>query len=138
MEPSTSSRTIKQEESLITNPPKPRTYTPVISDLARSPFTPWTISGILLAAVPTTVRSPTGFPHLVQLPLFAAIFGGAGYMVHAGDPVNGSGTATAWSLTYLFLHGKKSLLSRRPGPMLLSSAVALLASVEGADYFLND
>lgn len=109
-----------------------------------------------LAAVPATVKAPLGFPYLVQLPLFAAIFGGTGcvaaagsdseeltsaagrYMIHAGDPVNGSGTATAWSLTYLFLHSKRALVSKRPAPIALTVAVGLFATAEGSDYFMND
>ncbi|CEQ39115.1 SPOSA6832_00591, partial [Sporobolomyces salmonicolor] len=111
-----------------------------------------------LAAVPLCVKNPLGFPHLVQLPLFAAIFGGSGcvsYMVHVGDPVNGSGTTTgpsssllspcrvsasscpvflAWSLTYLFLNGRKALVSRRPGPIALAAAAAAQAGTYGWYY----
>lgn len=60
------------------------------------------------------------------------------YMIHAGDPVNGSGTATAWSLTYLFLHSKRALVSRRPAPIVLTVAMGLFATAEGVDYFMND
>lgn len=128
---------------------------------------------------------PLGFPYLVQLPLFAAIFGGSGrvvllapwdgkgwelilfgmlyrYMINAGDAVNGAGTTTgafslpistrraegrllvttrgcaAWALTFLFLHSKRALVSRRPAPILLTTAVAALGGVEGWDYFKND
>lgn len=133
-----------------------------------------------LGAVPLTVKLPLGFPHLVQLPLFAMIFGGSGYvrarakdvdtqlipvgcysyMIHAGDPLNGAGTTTgkaeevrdgclkgtanvflaflpAWSLTYLFLHGKKAFVSRRPAPILLSSAMAANVVLYGVEYFVN-
>lgn len=40
----------------------------------------------------------------------------------------------AWSLTYLFLHGKKALVSKRPGPVALASAVGLQAATYGYYY----
>ncbi|GAA5924190.1 uncharacterized protein JCM15063_005569 [Sporobolomyces koalae] len=102
--------------------------------VAEQPTTAWLTSGVLLAAVPFCVKRAAGFPHLVQLPLFAAIFGGSGYMIQAGDPINGSGTTTAWSLTYLFLHGKKALVSKRPGPIALAATVAAQAGMYGYYY----
>ncbi|GAA6062997.1 hypothetical protein JCM10212_004979 [Sporobolomyces blumeae] len=105
-----------------------------VCSVAESPTAAWATSALLLSAVPLCVKTPLGFPHLVQLPLFAAIFGGSGYMIQAGDPINGSGTTTAWSLTYLFLHGRKALASRRPGPIALATAVAAQASTYGYYY----
>ncbi|GAA5860570.1 hypothetical protein JCM1840_000303 [Sporobolomyces johnsonii] len=105
-----------------------------VSNVAESPIAAWSTSGLMLAAVPLCVRNPLGFPHLVQLPLFAAIFGGSGYMVHVGDPVNGSGTTTAWSLIYLFLNGRKALVSRRPGPIALAAVAAAQAGTYGWYY----
>ncbi|GAA5918100.1 hypothetical protein JCM1841_005253 [Sporobolomyces salmonicolor] len=105
-----------------------------VCNVAESPITAWSTSALMLAAVPLCVKNPLGFPHLVQLPLFAAIFGGSGYMVHVGDPVNGSGTTTAWSLTYLFLNGRKALVSRRPGPIALAAAAAAQAGTYGWYY----
>jgi hypothetical protein len=74
-------------------------------------------------------------------------------MISAGDPLNGAGTTTgassrgrtlpcltadfrftAWSLTYLFLHGKKALLSKRPAPIALASVVLAQALAFGAYY----
>ncbi|GAA5832840.1 hypothetical protein JCM3766R1_007063 [Sporobolomyces carnicolor] len=105
-----------------------------VCSVAETPNAAWLTSGLLLAAVPFCVKRAVGFPHLVQLPLFAAIFGGSGYMIQAGDAINGSGTTTAWSLTYLFLHGKKALVSKRPGPVALASAVGLQAATYGYYY----
>ncbi|GAA5851009.1 hypothetical protein JCM5353_007179 [Sporobolomyces roseus] len=105
-----------------------------ICSIAENPQAAWTTSALLLAAVPLCVKAPIGFPHLVQLPLFATIFGGSGYMVKAGDPINGSGTTTAWSLTYLFLHAKNAIVSRRPGPIALVTGVAAQAGCYGYYY----
>ncbi|GAA6008613.1 hypothetical protein JCM11491_003369 [Sporobolomyces phaffii] len=105
-----------------------------ICAIAEKPVASWMTSGVLLSAVPFCVKRATGFPHLVQLPLFAAIFGGSGYMIQAGDPINGSGTTTAWSLTYLFLHAKNAIVSKRPGPIALATAVGLQAGTYGYYY----
>jgi hypothetical protein len=51
------------------------------------------------------------------------------------DTLNGSGTTTAWSLTYLFVNTKRAALSRRIGPISLSSAIAVNAILYGTDYF---
>jgi len=95
-----------------------------------------------MSALPALVRSPVGFPHLIQLPVFAAIFGGAGYMVQAeaGEPsgANGQGTATAWSLSYLFFNGRKALVSRRPEPIALAATVLVNATLNGWEYWRNN
>lgn len=44
---------------------------------------------------------------------------------------------TAWSLTYLFLHGKKAYLSGRPGPRALAGVVATQAALYGSYYWSN-
>jgi hypothetical protein len=75
--------------------PKPKS---LLTKVVETPYAPWTTSALLcvspsprllrpltlelydyrLSAVPLTVKAPLGFPHLVQLPLFALIFGGSG------------------------------------------------------------
>ncbi|GAA5824463.1 hypothetical protein JCM3770_003719 [Rhodotorula araucariae] len=105
---------------------------------AESPAFAWTTSASLLAALPLCVKRPLGFPQLIQLPLFAAVFGGSGYMISAGDPLNGSGTTTAWSLVYLFLNGRAALAARRPGPIALAGVVAAQAGTYGGYYFGQD
>ncbi|GAA5997025.1 Aim19p [Rhodotorula paludigena] len=120
-------------------PPSPTAKLPPwLVRTAESPLFAWSTSGILLAALPLCVRAPTGFPQLIQLPVFATIFGGSGYMVRAGDPLNGSGTTTAWSLVYLFLNGRKALTARRSGPLALSGLVAAQAATYGSYYFGQD
>ncbi|GJN87767.1 hypothetical protein Rhopal_000722-T1 [Rhodotorula paludigena] len=143
-------------------PPSPTAKLPPwLVRTAESPLFAWSTSGILcasfpalfplshgtddnarprnrLAALPLCVRAPAGFPQLIQLPVFAAIFGGSGYMIRAGDPLNGSGTTTAWSLVYLFLNGRKALTARRPGPLALSGLVAAQAAMYGSYYFGQD
>ncbi|GAA5994831.1 hypothetical protein JCM5350_000905 [Sporobolomyces pararoseus] len=125
---STTTPTTSTAGSTLTKPPA------WICSIAESPNASWLTSGLLLSAVPFCVKRAVGFPHLVQLPLFAAIFGGSGYMIQAGDPINGSGTTTAWSLTYLFLHAKKAFVSKRPGPIALAGAVGLQAATYGYYY----
>ncbi|POY70765.1 hypothetical protein BMF94_6175 [Rhodotorula taiwanensis] len=119
--------------------PSPTAHLPswLVATVERPAF-PWSTSAILLAALPLCVKSPVGFPQLIQLPCFAAIFGGSGYMIQAGDPLNGAGTTTAWSLVYLFFNGRKAFASRRPGPMALSSLVAAQAATFGWYYFGQD
>ncbi|BGP13152.1 hypothetical protein JCM10213_000270 [Rhodosporidiobolus nylandii] len=115
--------------------PVPSSTPALVSRLATSPYPAWTTSAILLAATPLCVRAPYGFPHLLQLPGFAAIFGGSGYMIKTGDALNGSGTTTAWSLIYLFFNGKKALQARRPVPMGLAGVAAAQAGLYGWWYF---
>ncbi|BGP37103.1 hypothetical protein JCM10450v2_001011 [Rhodotorula kratochvilovae] len=105
---------------------------------AESPAFAWGTAASLIAALPLCVKRPLGFPTLIQLPLFAAIFGGGGYMISAGDPLNGSGTTTAWSLVYLFLNGRAALAARKPGPIALAGVVAAQAGVYGGYYFGQD
>ena len=40
----------------------------------------------------------------------------------------------AWSLTYLFLHAKNAIVSRRPGPLALVTGVAAQAGCYGYYY----
>ncbi|GAA6029903.1 hypothetical protein JCM8097_009162 [Rhodosporidiobolus ruineniae] len=121
----------------------PATFTPVpsfITQLATSPYPAWTTSAVLLGAVPLCVKAPRGFPHLIQLPLFAAVFGGTGYMIKE-DPLNGAGTTTAWSLIYLFFNARRALTPsvrtglRKPVPVGLAAWMAGQAGVYGWWYF---
>ncbi|SCV72710.1 BQ2448_4247 [Microbotryum intermedium] len=126
-------RTDASTSTLQTEPARPS----LLSSIMTTPYLPWAASAVLLASVPPCVKAPLGFPHLVQLPLFALIFGGSGYMIQAGDPYNGAGTTTAWSLTYLFFHGRKALVSRKPIPILLASTIATQALVAGGFYWTS-
>ncbi|KAK4052168.1 hypothetical protein OIV83_002463 [Microbotryomycetes sp. JL201] len=113
----------------------PATPKLLLDQIVERPYFPWFTSACMLANVPSCVKRPIGYPPLVQLPLFALIFGFSGYMIHVGDPLNGSGTTTAWSLIYLF-HAKKAVKSGRPGPIMLSAVVAAQAATFG--YFYNE
>ncbi|CAL1699869.1 unnamed protein product [Somion occarium] len=95
----------------------------------------WTVAGIFLASsiVPPNPLRP---PLMYRLG-FGAIFSGAGYVISTGDVYNGTGIATAWSLTYLFLNLRKSLKPPLSGLSLALSGAALASStLYGAEYFL--
>ncbi|KAA1095544.1 hypothetical protein PGT21_000656 [Puccinia graminis f. sp. tritici] len=78
-----------------------------------SPWPAWSMSGLLMASLPTTSRLssalyPTGLAPTWQVTPLAMVFGLSGYITSAGDYYNGSGTASAWSIIYLFLYGRDS------------------------------
>lgn len=78
-----------------------------------SPWPAWTMSGLLLASLPTSSRlatslHPTGLAPTWQVAPLAMVFGLSGYITSVGDNYNGSGTASAWSFIYLFLYGRDS------------------------------
>ncbi|KAI6152527.1 hypothetical protein BKA82DRAFT_4111968 [Pisolithus tinctorius] len=52
---------------------------------------------------------------------------------------NGSGIATAWSLTYLFLHLRKSLRTpRHPLTLAMAGGAAGCAALYGTEYFVYE
>ncbi|CAL1699868.1 unnamed protein product [Somion occarium] len=107
----------------------------VIRPYSQSPWPMWTVAGIFLASsiVPPNPLRP---PLMYRLG-FGAIFSGAGYVISTGDVYNGTGIATAWSLTYLFLNLRKSLKPPLSGLSLALSGAALASStLYGAEYFL--
>ncbi|KAI6046809.1 hypothetical protein EDC04DRAFT_2876603 [Pisolithus marmoratus] len=54
-----------------------------------------------------------------------------------GDHRNGSGITTAWSLTYLFLHLRKTLKAPRyPLMLAMASGAAGCAALYGTEYFI--
>jgi len=68
---------------------------------------------------------------------FMAAFGTAGYAISAGDVRNGSGIATAWSLTYLFLNLRRSLKAPRNALSLaMAGGAAACAGIYGTEYFV--
>ncbi|KWU42235.1 pathogenesis-related protein 1-like protein, partial [Rhodotorula sp. JG-1b] len=92
-----------------------------------------------LAAGPSpTAHLPRWLVQTAEQPTFPWSTSAVLYMIKAGDPVNGAGTTTAWSLVYLFFNGRKALASRRPGPIALSSLVAAQAATYGYYYFGQD
>ncbi|KAG1495229.1 hypothetical protein G6F52_013064 [Rhizopus delemar] len=84
-----------------------------------------------LATVPASFRKAPGLPNPLISLGFSFIFAGAGYVVNTGDTDNGAGIATAWSLSWAFLHAKKAILSRKPLPIALLGAVTANAYVYG-------
>ena len=58
-------------------------------------------------------------------------------MIHSGDPVNGAGTTTAWSLTFLLLNAKAAFKSRRAAPIALALTTVSQATLYGYEYFFN-
>jgi len=75
---------------------------------------------------------------------FGAIFAGAGYVLASGDSRNGSGIATAWSLSYFVLEQfslglQRSVRLPRSGLSLaLSGATAATAVLYGTEHFVSD
>ncbi|TCD68618.1 hypothetical protein EIP91_010273 [Steccherinum ochraceum] len=106
-----------------------------IRPYSQSPWPIWSVSALFLASS-IFPASPATPPIMMRLG-FSAIYGGAGYVLHAGDAHNGSGISTAWSLTYLLLNARKSF--RRPfsaGPVALTTATLASSALYGAEYFL--
>ncbi|KAG2351460.1 hypothetical protein BDR07DRAFT_1444165 [Suillus spraguei] len=90
------------------------------------------------AVVPSTVVRPNvHFPPYLHRVGFSLVFGGAAYVLAAGDARNGSGIATAWSLTYLFLHLRQSLkLPFYPTTLAMTAGTAACAALYGTEYFM--
>ncbi|KAI8994594.1 altered inheritance of mitochondria protein 19 [Pilobolus umbonatus] len=96
-----------------------------------SPLPIWALSALSLAVLPLSVRKSAGIPSLFQTMAFSAVFGGAGYVINAGDAENGSGIATAWCLSWSFLNAKSAMQSMKPIPLTLLSIVTLNTYIYG-------
>ncbi|KAG2030651.1 hypothetical protein BDR03DRAFT_905850 [Suillus americanus] len=90
------------------------------------------------AVIPSTVVRPNVyFPPYLHRVGFSLVFGGAAYVLGAGDARNGSGIATAWSLTYLFLHLRRSLRPPfYPITLAMTAGTAACAALYGTEYFM--
>jgi uncharacterized membrane protein (UPF0136 family) len=97
------------------------TSAPYASTLSTSVIPAWCMSGLCAAMLPFNGRPALALPSTMQLLGFTTMFGIAGYAIQQGDPDNGAGIATAWSLTYLFLNARKAWQTPRPAPLLLAS-----------------
>ncbi|KZP21632.1 hypothetical protein FIBSPDRAFT_788223 [Athelia psychrophila] len=85
----------------------------------------------------TVLPRHTHIAPFLQRVAFAAVFGGSGYAIASGDVRNGSGIASAWSLTYLFLHLRQSFKSpRNPLSILMAGGAAASAGIYGTEYFI--
>lgn len=114
-----------------------------------SPWPAWSMSALLMASLPTSSRFsmalyPTGLAPTWQVTPLAMVFGLSGYITSAGDHYNGSGTASAWSFIYLFLHGRDSwrhTFARPPKtrgslfPLSLSALALSNAFIHGYVYW---
>jgi len=97
------------------------------------------------AISPPRLHAQTFTPPFVLRVGFGAIFAGAGYVLSTGDSKNGSGIATAWSLSYFVIEQfslglQRSLrLPRSRLSLALSGATAATAMLYGTEhYFLSD
>ncbi|KAK3813821.1 MAG: hypothetical protein JOS17DRAFT_449836 [Linnemannia elongata] len=91
--------------------------------LAASPYPEWSLSALCAASIPAAARLSPAMPHFGIMMGFSAIWAGSGYMKHVGDAENGSGTTTAWCLTYLFLNLRRTIRQPKPMPSLLVAGV---------------
>ncbi|QRV88111.1 hypothetical protein RhiJN_16129 [Ceratobasidium sp. AG-Ba] len=103
-----------------------------IRPLAHSAWPIWA-SGVIFMS--TAGLKSAGLPPLYQRIGFPFIFLGAGYVLNTGDKYNGSGIATAWSATYLFLNGRNALRARTPASLMLAVTAASTLSLYGSEYF---
>ncbi len=69
-------------------------------------------------------RRVRGYPPVLALVPLSLVYGGIGAMLMQ-DLEAGSSTATAWGLIYLSVFGKKSWMSKRPGPILAAGYIGL-------------
>ncbi|KAG0364563.1 hypothetical protein BC939DRAFT_530165 [Gamsiella multidivaricata] len=99
--------------------------------LAASPYPEWTLSALCAASVPIAAKAGSGFPHFGVMMGFSAIWAGSGYMKYAKDPDNGSGTTTAWCLTYLFLNLRRTVRQPKPMPSLVAAGVLTNLVISG-------
>ncbi|KAG0055353.1 hypothetical protein BGZ83_008873 [Gryganskiella cystojenkinii] len=99
--------------------------------LASSPYPEWSLSALCAASIPAAARLSPAMPHFGVMMGFSAIFAGSGYMKYMKDPENGSGTTTAWCLTYLFLNLKRTLRQPKPMPSLLVAGVMTNLVISG-------
>ncbi|CAH7688080.1 hypothetical protein BY996DRAFT_122684 [Phakopsora pachyrhizi] len=114
--------------------------------VSSSPWPAWTMSGLLLVAFPAASRISqfTHLPPAWQLAPTAAAFGLGGYITSTGDHFNGSGTTSAWSFIYLFLHGRSAVsgaffsspqTNRRFFPLGVATAALTNAIAHGYVYW---
>ncbi|KAI5993426.1 hypothetical protein EDD15DRAFT_2548053, partial [Pisolithus albus] len=86
---------------------------------------------------PAVLGQNVYFPPYLHCAVFSLVFGGAAYVFAAGDHRNGSGIATAWSLTYLSLHLRKSLKTlRHPLTLAVTGGTAGCAALYSTKYFI--
>ncbi|KAI0265208.1 hypothetical protein BC834DRAFT_198761 [Gloeopeniophorella convolvens] len=96
------------------------------------------------AFFPPALHAKTFTPPFVLRVGFGTVFAGAGYVLASGDSRNGSGIATAWSLSYFLIEQftlgleKTARLPRSRLAIALSGATAATAALYGTEHFLQD
>ncbi|PWN53054.1 hypothetical protein IE53DRAFT_366690 [Violaceomyces palustris] len=86
----------------------------------------------------SSLMATKAMPPFWQLAGLAAIFAGGGYIIEQGDPLNGSGVISAWSITYLIFRTMPTLTSLVKSPLALGlslSTATLGLGVHGSYYF---
>ncbi|KAF9086224.1 hypothetical protein BGX29_008183 [Mortierella sp. GBA35] len=99
--------------------------------LAASPYPEWSLSALCAASIPAAARLSPAMPHFGIMMGFSAIWAGSGYMKYMKDAENGSGTTTAWCLTYLFLNLRRTIRQPKPMPSLLVAGVMTNLVISG-------
>ncbi|KAG8959446.1 hypothetical protein FRC03_007977 [Tulasnella sp. 419] len=105
-----------------------------IRAISQSPWPAYGLASLFLATAPLSPSKYPKLPPFVHRFGISIILGGAGYVI-TQDTLNGTGIATAWSLTYLFFNLRSSLRSRSPIAVGLSCATAAVAGLYGTEYF---
>ncbi|EPQ58869.1 hypothetical protein GLOTRDRAFT_125188 [Gloeophyllum trabeum ATCC 11539] len=107
---------------------------------SQSPLPACGLSALFLgsALIPATLHPPRAhIPPFLHRFGFGIVFSVAGYVLAQGDARNGSGIATAWSLTYLFLHLRRSVKApRHPMTVVLTGGALATTALYGTEYFV--
>ncbi|KAL7344374.1 hypothetical protein BJY59DRAFT_718604 [Rhodotorula toruloides] len=90
------------------------------------------------APPPRTANLPPWLIRTAESPALAWSTSAILYMIKVGDPLNGSGTTTAWSLIYLLLNTRKAIVARSPTALAVTGVVAAQAGLYGSYYFGQD
>ncbi|KAJ1987918.1 hypothetical protein H4R33_002646 [Dimargaris cristalligena] len=107
----------------------------VFDALARSPYLAWTNSAACLTAATLAARRVPGLPAPAYAFGFSVAFGLAGYATYLKDYENGGGTATAWTLSWLLLHGAKAVRSRQWQSLAIMGTITANGLIYGRRYF---
>ncbi|GBB94300.1 hypothetical protein RclHR1_23280002 [Rhizophagus clarus] len=107
----------------------------ITKKLADTPYPAWTMATLCLGSSGMAVRQYPGMPSIWTVVGFGLIFSFSGYMTYTGDFFNGGGTTTSWSLIYTLFNAEKSIKSRKPLPILMTSLALSNAYIYGKNYF---
>ncbi|RIA92844.1 altered inheritance of mitochondria protein 19 [Glomus cerebriforme] len=108
---------------------------PITRTLAKTPYPAWTMATLCLGSSGLAARNYPGLPSVWTVIGFSLMFSLSGYMTYVGDFSNGAGTSTSWSLIYSLFNVERSIKSRKPLPIVMSSLALSNAYVYGKYYF---